>query len=236
MQTIIFINDASEVRSEIIGFNSEILGKEIKEKSVNDYVSIVELNLTTTPSVALKGVSPSVDFRIGSIYSIMEVSLINSKLKHFQKFRRRMKFEPNSHSLFMKTFLSVLPPYFYCPASHIRTSRNHFLLNLSKALDNSGTSDTSHMQTSHTSTDSDKLRYIAVQKKRKRCSLKNIFPLKTTKELQKCSFHSVIHNDKILSNKKLLFSIKCKILLEKCFRIKIYAISAKKYTITFIND
>ena len=57
MQTKTDIDNASEVRSEFIGYNSEILEKETKEKRVKDYVSIVELNLTTTPFRATESCS-----------------------------------------------------------------------------------------------------------------------------------------------------------------------------------
>ena len=100
----------------------------------------------------------------------------------------------------------------------------------------SKTSDASHKQTSHTSVRWDKLRCNCSLKKEKRYSSKTKKPLIT---INKCKFlrnFSYMLYTKILLNKKTLSIFESKSLMQKCFRISSYIISATKYTMSFSND
>ena len=202
--------------------------------------TLYDLNLKKNPpEIAKRKFSSAKNIEIRNLCAIPRNHYTNKNILKKEKFESKLsnkKFEPYLHFLFMKWSICFFLIFLNRFASHLDLLRKHLHEKLSKALDDPGTSDTSHKQTSHTPTNSDKLRRIAVQKKRKLYTFKNTRPLKTTKDILKRSSHSVINNDKILSNKNFMFSLKGTILPGKCLRIKIYAISAKKYTITFIND
>ena len=192
MQTTILVNVTSEVQSQNLEINSEILKEKNEKEKISSHVSI------TDPAVLA----------------------------------RFLSFEMLSYGMYLLSFgMYSLSFGMYFFSFEIFFQEIHI-----RALENSGTHDTTHKQTSRTSIRWDKLRCNHSSKKEKRLALKLEKPLKT---INKCKFlrnFSYMMYTKIFLNKKALFSFETKSLMQKCFRILSYIISATKYTMSFSND
>ena len=93
-----------------------------------------------------------------------------------------------------------------------------------------------YIQTSRTSIRCDKLRCNCSSRKEKRYSLKIKTTLKIINKCKSLRKSSDMIYTKILLIKKTLFSSESKSLMQKCFKIVSYIISATKYTTSFSND
>ena len=280
MQTTILVNVTSEVQSQNLEINSEILKEKNEKEKISSHVSI------TDPAVLARFLSFEMlsygmyllsfgmySLSFGMYFFSFEIffqeihirALDNSgthdtthkqtsrtsirwdKLRCNCSSRKKKRYSSNlkiplkikNKNKFLRTSIGM---HFSSFGTQFSSFEIHFLSFVifqklyMPALKCSGTHDTSQKQTSHTSIRCDKLRCNHSSKKEKRLALKLEKPLKT---INKCKFlrnFSYMMYTKIFLNKKALFSFETKSLMQKCFRILSYIISATKYTMSFSND